>query len=163
MGRAPNAHSPRLKSAEKPEDGRYHEAHGSMWEVTASSWVLLHLPANGEDHAERRLGSDPRIWGLTHSDKPLQSAGHCMERPRRASIAVSLAAGGEDKTGGNTTGKQREHSQTGLSPLLHGLHAHATFLIPRDLPLLALPLLCPLPPLLFPPRRTGPARSRSRV
>ena len=150
-----------------------------MREVTARSWVLPHLPADREDSSERQLGSDPRIWGfdpLTHTNKPLQSPGHCVERPRGASIArviTSTVSGHNlylqplrERTRWEATrpGSSKSiQTETGLSPLSHSLHADATFLIPRDLPLLSLPLLCPLPPLLFPPQRAGPARSLSRV
>lgn len=175
MGRAPNTHSPQLKSAEMPEDGWYHEDCGSMWEVTACSWVLLHLPTNGEDHLERQLGSDPRIWGFDPHQRALTAARALCGEAKRSiyrlryyqhsfiAQSVSPAAEGEDKMGSNVTGKQQEHSETGLPPLSHGLRAHATLLIPRDLPLLSLLLLCLLPPLLFPPQCAGPARSPSRV
>lgn len=145
------------------------EDHGGVWEETACSCILPHLPPDREDRSERRLGSDPRIWG---SDKPLRSPGWRAARPRGASIArvitsgfttqsVSPATEGEDKMGGNATGKRQEHSNRdrALSPLARfARRCH----VPH--PEGCSPPFSPAAgPLLFPPQHTGPARSPRRV
>lgn len=101
------------------------------------------LPA-GKTASRDSLVQASRSKGLSHTNKPLESVGQW--RPRGAFTALQVHNDfylqpllKRTRWEANQLGSSIQ-METELPPLLHDLQAATTFLIPRDLPLLALRL-----------------------
>lgn len=155
--RAPTTHSPPLKSAEKPEGGCYHDV--KRQRTTAACGRRLRAPVSsrislltGKTARRDGLVRTPGFGGLT-SPYGLQGGVRRGQEEHLSPVLLPAVSPHNlylqplrERTRWEATrpgsGKSIQ-TETGLSPLSQGLHADATFLIPRDVPLLSLPLLGP--------------------